>query len=204
MYFFNSYSASLQKPGQTAPVSQTFYIGRDNTNITLKEAYNLLDGRAVSKELVSKEGNLYNAWLQLDFKQTTPGGNYKARQFSDQYGFDLEKALAKHPIKELENQQERCRLTDSLQKGNRQSVTFLLDGSEQKRFVEASPQFKSVTVYDEQNKRIRQAQGEKQPKNQATSQQQAEKKEGQKQEVKPAENGESQTASKKKGKGVSV
>ena len=56
--------------------------------------------------------------------------------------------LAKHPIKEMQNDQERTKLMDSLQKGNRQSVTFLENGNEQRKYIEANPQFKSVTVYD--------------------------------------------------------
>ncbi|MCF0049277.1 hypothetical protein LXM25_04355 [Dyadobacter sp. LJ53] len=72
------------------------------------------------------------------------------------YGFELEKVLSKLPIKELGNEQDKTRLIESLQKGNRQAVTFSENGTEQRRYIEANPQFKSVTVYDENAKRIRQ------------------------------------------------
>lgn len=173
MYFFNSYTASLKKPGTAESISQTFYINKEGGNITLKEAYNLLDGRAVNKDLVNKEGQIYNAWQQLNFKETTANGNFKFKQFSQQYGFDLEKALAKHPIIELKNEQDKTRLLESLQRGNRQAVTFSDNGSEQKRFIEANPQFKSVAVYDEMLHRIRQGQSEKKSESQTEKQQAA-------------------------------
>lgn len=156
MYFFNSYRAELQKPGSETSVGQTFYINNEGRNITQKEAYNLLDGRSVNKDLANKDGQMHNAWLKLDFKETTSNGNFKVRQFSPQYGFELEKAIEKHPIKELADPQERVRLLESLERGNRRAVTFVGDG-DQKRFIEANPQFKSIAVYDENQKRIRQS-----------------------------------------------
>jgi len=64
MYFFNSYHASLQKTNGEK-LDQTFYINKGK-GITSKEAFNLLDGRAVHKDLVTKENQPYKAWLQLD------------------------------------------------------------------------------------------------------------------------------------------
>ncbi len=176
MYFFNSYKAELQKPGADGKVSQTFYINNEGKNITQKEAYNLLDGRSVNKDLVNKEGQFHNAWLKLDFKETAANGNYKVRQFSPQYGFELEKSVAKLPIKELSDDTAKVKLFESLERGNRQTVTFKTDQGEQKRFIEANPQFKSVTVYDENQKRIRQSedqgksQGQSESRKQETSQ----------------------------------
>ena len=199
MYFFNSYQASLKKQDSNTPVSQIFNINKEGGNITSKEAYNLLDGRAVNKDLISKEGKVYNAWQQLDFKETTANGNFKIKQFSQQYGFDLEKALAKHPIKEVGNQLDRSRLIDSLQKGNRQAVTFVENGAEQKRFIEANPQFKSVAVYDEKQQRIRQSADQK-PHVESQSRQQSEKQGSKKQEAQQSE----EPSPKGKKKGMSV
>lgn len=148
MYFLNSYMVSLKKDQDDQKMNQTFYVGKEN-NITLKEGYNLMSGRAVNKDLVNKEGKIYNAWLQLDFKQTDNNGNFKTKQYHQNYGFDLQKELAKHPIKELSTDQERSRLIESLQKGNRQMVTFLDAPGERKGFIEANPQFKNLTVYDQ-------------------------------------------------------
>jgi phosphoglycerate-specific signal transduction histidine kinase len=105
MYFFNSYQVSLAKDENSPKMNQSFYIEKSN-NITLKEAFNLMNGRAVNKDLTNKEGQLYNAWVQLDFKNADAQGNYKLRQFHQNYGFDLEKVLSALPIKELASEQD--------------------------------------------------------------------------------------------------
>jgi hypothetical protein len=98
--------------------------------------------RAVNKDFTNKEGELYNAWIRMDFKQTDGNGNFKMNHYHQNYGFDLEQALARHPIKKLSNEQDKSRLLDSLKRGNRQSVIFLQNGAEQKHFIEANPRFK--------------------------------------------------------------
>jgi hypothetical protein len=162
-------------------MEQTFYIGKGN-NITLKEAYNLMSGRAVNKDLTTKEGQVYNAWLQMDFKHTDSNGNHKLKQFHQNYGFNLEQVLAKYPIKELVSEQDKSRLLESLQKGNRQSVTFIQDSKEQKHFVEANPRFKSITVYDSNMQRLgsRQSKDEKQAPGESNTIKQEPKKENRK------------------------
>ena len=178
MYFFNKYDLTLKKENASEAMNQTFYLNKGG-NITLKEAYNLMNGRAVNKDLTNKEGQVYNAWVQMDFKQTDRNGNYKLKQFHQNYGYDLNSALAKHPIKELGNEQDKVRLLESLHKGNRQSVTFLHNGNEQKQFIEANPQFKSINVYDQNMQRMgsRQAKDEKQTQGESKTVKQDSKKE---------------------------
>jgi len=163
MYFFNSYNVSLQKDGSAEKLDQTFYINKGN-NITLKEAYNLMEGRSVHKELTAKEGEKYNSWVQLDFKNSDDKGNFKLKHYHENYGYDLEAAVSKHPIKELGRDDFKDSLMDSLKKGNVQSVTFQMDGKEQKHFIEANPQFKTVNVYDSDMQRLgsRESKSEKQ------------------------------------------
>lgn len=180
MYFFNSYKVNLKKENTSDSMEQTFYIHKGN-NITLKEAFNLMNGRAVNKDLTSKEGQVYNAWVQMDFKQIENNGNYKIKHYHQNYGYDLEKVLANHPIKELTNEQDKTRLIDSLNKGNRQSVTIIENGNEQKHFIEANPKFKSINVYDGSMQRIvnKQAKGERETQAEANSAKQEVKKERQ-------------------------
>ncbi|UKJ09234.1 hypothetical protein [Solitalea lacus] len=162
MYFFNKYDIELKQLGAGNALCQTFYLAKDHT-ITLKEAYNLMSGRSINKDLNNKDGMLYNAWLQLDFKQTDDKGNFKIKQFHQNYGFDLTKELDKHLIKELGTEQDKTRLIESLNRGNRQMVTFMYESGEQKRFIEASPQFKSINIYDSNLRRVglREVAGEK-------------------------------------------
>ncbi len=182
MYFFNSYKAEVQREGNDEKVSQTFFInGFENrhNNIYLKEAYNLLCGRSVNKDLINREGEMYNSWLQLDFTQTNEHGNFKTKYYNEKYGYDLEDALGKHQIKELSNDEHKANLLKSLKKGNLQSATFQKDGQEIKKFIEASPQFKSINVYDSNMKREGQrlAKGEKEGQENSQSQKRSERQE---------------------------
>jgi len=180
IYFFNSYKVELQKENSKEALEQTFYINK-GSNITMKEAYNLMEGRSVNKDLTSKEGEVYNSWVQMDFKQSESNGNFKLNHYHQNYGYDLEAALSKHPIKELETPKYKEDLINSLKKGNLQSATFLKEGNEIKQYIEASPQFKTINIYDNNMKRIdnRKAQEEKQSESQHTSEKQSNKKQNQ-------------------------
>jgi hypothetical protein len=180
MYFFNSYDASLQK-GNGEKADQTFYLNKGK-GITAKEAYNLLDGRAVHKELTNKDNVPYKAWVQLDFQNKDKHNNFEVKQFHENYAFDLKGEVGKYAIVELKDAEKEKALMQSLQKGNIQSVTIEKDGSTQKMFMQANPQFKSVTLYDGQMKRV-QKEALEQYKSVSQSQGNEVKKE-QKQEVK--------------------
>ncbi|MBC9797579.1 hypothetical protein [Sinomicrobium weinanense] len=153
MYFFNSYKVKLEREGQP-DMEQQFYINKGGS-ITLKEAYNLMCGRSVNKNLWNKTGELYNTWLQMDFKQTNDKGNYGLKYFNENYGYDLDAALQKYPLKELENDTYKANLVESLKKGNPASATLVKEGMEdQKVYVVANPKFKSVTLYDSNMQRL--------------------------------------------------
>ncbi len=170
MYFFNKYDAAIKPEKEADAIQQTFYINKESS-ITLKEAYNLMNGRAVNKDLTTKEGEKYNAWVQMDFKETDTNGNFKMKQFHQNYGYNIEQALAKLPIKELATDTDKAALIQSLQKGNRQAVTFAQEGKEQRQYVEANPQFKSITVYDGNMQRVNnQVQKERESSGQSTKQ----------------------------------
>jgi hypothetical protein len=152
MYFFNNYHASLEKAnGQKE--EQTFYLNKGK-GVTGKEAFNLLDGRAVHKDLVTREGQPYKAWIQLDFENKDKNNNSEVKQFHENYGFDLKNAVEKFPITELKDPEKEKALMQSLQKGNVQSVTIEKDGSSHKMFIEADPQFKKVNLYDSNMKMV--------------------------------------------------
>src|SRR5688572_4984314 len=79
MYFLNSYCAMLRENDKVT-ASHIFYLNKGK-GVTCKEAFNLLEGRAVNKDLTTKEGQLYNAWIQIDFKHTDEKGNYQVNQY---------------------------------------------------------------------------------------------------------------------------
>ncbi|MCA6447022.1 MAG: hypothetical protein IM562_07645, partial [Chitinophagaceae bacterium] len=152
MYFFNNYNASLEKSNGEKN-EQTFYLNKGK-GVTAKEAYNLLDGRAVHKDLTTKEGQPYKAWIQLDFENKDKNNNFEVKQFHEKYGYDLKAAVEKFAVAELNDPDKAKALMQSLEKGNVQSVTIEKDGSSHKMFMEADPQYKKVTMYDSNMKMV--------------------------------------------------
>jgi hypothetical protein len=153
MYFFNKYDASI-KNGQGEDNKQSFFINKGN-GVTAKEAFNLMEGRAVHKQLFSQEGEKYTAWLKLDNENLTEGGNKKFRSYNENYGYKPEEVLAGKGIKEMKTDEGRENLLRSLKKGNAQQITVEKDGKEQKYYVTANPQFKTVDLYDPQMKKLK-------------------------------------------------
>ncbi|HAL81273.1 MAG TPA: hypothetical protein DCO83_02750 [Mucilaginibacter sp.] len=163
MYFFNSFEMGVKQAKAEDVLKQTYYIGKEN-NLTLKEHYNMIDGRAVFKEFNKLEqvgegenvkfkatDETYKAWTQLNFKQTDENGNFLPRKL---FGFDLEKTLAKYPIKDLEDNYDKSRLIASLEKGNVQKATLIADGKDQKVLIAANPIDKSIKFYDSNMQRL--------------------------------------------------
>jgi hypothetical protein len=148
MYFFNRYEATLKSNAEAFNRTQSFQI-RNGNNITAQESFNLVSGRAVNKELFTANGDRYEAWLKLDFSQKDKYGNYEVQQFHQNYGYDLNKALDKFPIKELADADQKAQLLASLKKGNMQQVTIEKDGNEVKMYVEANPRFRTLNIKDE-------------------------------------------------------
>ncbi|HUC79485.1 MAG TPA: hypothetical protein VMR70_01160 [Flavisolibacter sp.] len=152
MYFFNSYHAAL-KHSNGEVKDQVFYLTKGK-GVTAKEAYNLLDGRAVMKELTNKIGEPYKAWLQLDFDKKDKHNNHEVKQYHEAYGYDLKAALSKFAVSEMDGGDREKSLLQSLQKGNVQTVGIANDVGVSKMFVEANPQYKTVTFYDSEMKRV--------------------------------------------------
>ncbi|MGG7666930.1 hypothetical protein [Dyadobacter sp. BHUBP1] len=162
-YFFNSYDLAVKQEGMQVPLKQSFFLGYDN-NFTLKEAYNLLSGRSVYKELakliddgngrLEAKGEKYHAWVKLDFGDKDKNDNYKEKRYHQNWGFDLDAVLSKLPIKELADPKEKERLIASLQKGNVHAVTFAIAGNEVRRYIEAVPQFRSINQYNADMERV--------------------------------------------------
>ncbi len=151
MYFLNRYDASLQKPGQEAK-SQTFYL-ENGRGVTMKEAYNLLDGRSVNRDLKNKEGEVKNAWIKLDFNSKEPNGNFKQEQFYKNYGFDLSSELNKLPLAPMPSE-KFTQLVESLQRGNSQEIKLdeKATGITGSLFINANPKFKTLDLSDEHGK----------------------------------------------------
>lgn len=149
MYFVNNYTATLKNDDPEKERSQKFYLN-NGSGVTAKEAYNLLEGRAVHKNnLTNKNDEKYEAWLQLNINEKDDKGNHKVQQYHKAWNYDLDRNLGKHPIKELENATQKEQLVKSLEKGNIQQAIFVNEGKEVKMFLEANPKERNLIVYDE-------------------------------------------------------
>lgn len=165
-YFLNKFDLELRKEGGADPTRQTFYLSKKisgeegastrlENRYTLKEAYNLLAGRPVFKNLVNQDGKEYQAWVKLNFKNRLENGNFEMKQYTANYGFDLEKVLKHYPIKELENQGYKQSLLDSLYRGNLQKVTFVSqEGKEEKLYISPHITYGALNVYDLDKQRL--------------------------------------------------
>ena len=139
MYFFNKYDALLQYP--EAPEknkAQTFYIYK-GSGVTLKEAFNLLQGRAVYKKMTSAAGEKYTAWIQLNFDEKDLHENYKYKYFRSERHYDLAKILANYKLREMENEETREMLFRSLRRGNLHPVTLIKPNKTERIFIQANP-----------------------------------------------------------------
>lgn len=155
MYFFNKYDATINHKDDPAKnIEQTFFINK-GSGITAKEAFNLMEGRAVHKQLYNLEGQKYQAWLTLDDKNLTENGNKKIKHYHENYGYDLEKVIAGKGIKELDDPKAKDELLYSLKKGNGQQITIGGEDGDKKYFIAANPQFKTIDLYDHQMKKIK-------------------------------------------------
>lgn len=146
-YFIYKYDALLRySDDPDKDRAQTFKIYKGH-GITFKEAFNLLQGRAVFKNNLDSGGEKYSAWFQLNFDKKDPENNYIVNRYYSGYGFDLEKALKNYSIQDLQKEDTKAVLIRSLQRGNLQLVTINKPNKMEKMFIEANPRNKSITIY---------------------------------------------------------
>ncbi|WP_333624230.1 hypothetical protein [Sphingobacterium siyangense] len=155
--FFNSFDLLLKKEGKEETLQRNFPVYYGN-KYTLKEGYNLLDGRSVQKEFTKIDPdnkdikNVSTPWVYLDFKNVDDKGNL---QIEKKYEYDLEKELEKYPIKGMEFSRNKKQLMDALKKGDRVEITMKTSDGEKEIRIEAAPRVDSINLYDKNNKPIR-------------------------------------------------
>jgi len=145
-YFFNKYDAHLKHTEDPSKDrSQTFYIDKGK-GVTLKEAWNLLLGRSVYKNLTNKEGQPYGAWVKLNFGEKDKHGNFLTNRYNDAYGFNVDRQLAKLTVKEANpDHPKHAETLKSLKKGNLVEVETT---NGEKRFLAANPPAGKIQVFD--------------------------------------------------------
>lgn len=147
-YYLEKYRATLRHPNDpTTNISQTFHM-TSGMEVKLKEAYNLLLGRAIFKEIVPPKGDKYCAWVQLNFREKDAAGDFKLIKVRSHHSYELANVLNKYPIRELADNDLKEVILQALKSGERRVVTFLRpSGKADKKIIEANPMLKSINIY---------------------------------------------------------
>ena len=151
-YRFDKYQAAptdTNKPQESK--KQTF---SSDDQISASQAQNLLSGRAIKIETFDINAGSKSKWIQLDFNDQDPSGNHKLKEFHKDYGFDLQKSVSQLGVKEGLTGKNQQSLLDALSRGEKPQVTIMREGKEVKLSIEANPQYKTLNVYDEHQKKI--------------------------------------------------
>jgi len=141
---------------RTPAVTNTFYLKND-VAFNLEQGANLMQGRAVFRDdMLNRGGEQYSAWVQLDFEQPKDGyGNYKTRQYSEGYGFDVKKELESYQIKELGDEKKVEMILSELKKGNQPLVTVPgPDGQDMKLKIAAVPRYSNLNFFETSGKPV--------------------------------------------------
>ena len=138
-------------------ITNTFYL-KNNTTFNVNQGANLIQGRAVFRDdLVSRAGEKYAAWNTIDFDQAKDFyGNYKIKQYSEGYGFDVKKELESYQIKELGVEKKAEELVAALKNGDRPLVTVIgTDGQDEKLRIVAMPKYSNLNFFELNGKPVK-------------------------------------------------
>lgn len=148
IYYFEKFDA-ISRPSLDALLNNDPSCTRYTFELTAKikfnakEASNLVNGRAVCKSIDDKD-----TWLMIDASRSSHQIPFK------QISFDLEKALGKLPIKQLDNTAQSRSLVEALRCGSHKEVTFTLNGQQVKYNIQAAPLQKGISIIDNQNRLV--------------------------------------------------
>lgn len=151
--FLNSYKAVLNND-KGEEISQNFKVNRENT-FTAKEAVNLLEGRSVKIEFTNpKTEQLEPAFVKLNFGEPkSENGNYNFQNFYKNYGVDTDQIVEKSNLI-FDKPEYRESTIKSLEKGNVVKVKFELDDNVVEGKAVLNPQYKNLSIYDNEMNRI--------------------------------------------------
>ncbi len=152
MYFYNGYRASFErKDGQKM---EHYFDVEKGKGITGKEAYNLLQGRAVVDrkkidhlDKDARETLTVKPWIQLDLTKPNKNG-FEVIEWNEGRGYNLREAVGKFAINEMDGTKQESDLFKSLEKGNMQAATVQINDNTQAIYLAANPQYKTINVYD--------------------------------------------------------
>jgi hypothetical protein len=145
-YYLNKYDALLRYSGEPEKdKGQTFKIFKGQ-GVTYKEAFNLLQGRSIYKNLTSRSGIQYLTWIQLDFSRKDADGNFPRLYYRGKK-FELEETLRDLHVREMEYDNLRETVIRSLQRGNLHPVNIDAPDRKGKHLIAANPKMATIDIY---------------------------------------------------------
>jgi hypothetical protein len=139
----------FQPTFKNEPIRNTVFVNQ-GTGFSMTQSSNMLQrGSAFRDDLVSRQGVKYEAWNTYRFDEPRDNyGNLKIKQYSEGYGFNLQKQLDNYMIKEMDNPQSAKELIAELKDGGRPVVGVVNDQGESMRLqVQAMPRFGNLNFY---------------------------------------------------------
>lgn len=151
--FLNSYKGELNN-GKDSSISHNFPVNK-GSSFTAKEAVNLLEGRAVKIEFTNpKTDQLEPAFVKLNFSEPkTEKGNYNFQNFYKNYGVDTLQIVEKSNLV-FDKPEYKENTIASLEKGNIVKVKFKLEDKVVEGKAVLNPQYKNLSLYDQDMTRI--------------------------------------------------
>jgi hypothetical protein len=141
VYYIHKYRAT--EPAKNR--SHFFYMA--DALITMREAFNLLQGRAVEKQLNSTVGGGYITWIKFNFDESDSQGGYKYLKYPLHAVYNLYKVLNMYPIKEAASAEDQRDIVRKLKRGDIIPVTFELPSADVRKCIEANPHYRTINIY---------------------------------------------------------
>ncbi len=145
--YFNDFILTLPARDGRKPFSQSFPI-KYRADFTLREAFNLMNGRYVSKEMLDGEEKLSKPWVRMAFSMVNDDLNHPIVAVSAADGFNLMKELEKFPIANFNANSNGAEAVKALERGNRHPAVLELNGTSELFSFTANPETGGLDVYD--------------------------------------------------------
>ncbi len=143
---FKDFILTVRPTGRRTPFSQAFPI-KHKSDFTIREAFNLMNGRYVSKEMMQGENKTHKPWLKMDFSNVDDSLNHPITEVIPPEGFDLMKELVRFPIVNFNPNSNGRELVKDLERGDLRPVTLKLNGWLEEFSLAANPEAGGLDVY---------------------------------------------------------
>jgi len=143
-YQFDGFRSILYTDSSPSSRCTHYFKNEKSEGFSAAEAYEMLAGRAVLKS---------GTWKQFSFNDRDLNDNYRMHEFPESYGYNVSNALRTVPLKNDDYETFES-LVDSLKKGKREEVAFMIQGREMKVFLEANPRFKTLNFYNDRMQKL--------------------------------------------------